>query len=701
MKISYNWLKDYIDIGIPPEKLADILTMAGLSVESVEKLEDDHIFEIEITANRPDWLSYIGVARELSAITGKKLKAPMLGRHCEDAKRPKQSQKERLLRRASPSSQRQISVKIKIEDKDLCPRYTARIIRNVKVGESPDWLKTRLKAMGLRPINNIVDITNFCLFETGEPMHAFDLDRLSASEIIIRKTRPGEKIIVIDGAEKAPDNSTLVIADSSRPIAIAGIMGGLHTEVTSATKNILLEAAFFDPVSIRRSARKLGISTESSYRFERRVDLENILYSSNRAAGLISKLAGGEIGEPVDMGGKAIKKRTVNLRYDRLDKILGVKIARPNVKKILNSLGLRTGSSSNDKLKVSIPSFRYDLNSDIDVIEEVARVYGYDKMPTTIPDIVDQPIGRSSEMIADNEIRSTLTSLGFDEIVTYSFLSKKLLRMSGISDKDIIVIKNPLSSEQEVMRPSLITGMLNTMIWNINRKTKDLKLFELGKIYLKESDNKFIERTNLMIGMTGQIYTGWSGHPRSIMFADLTGALETMLSEFGMDPFSYSLEKTKDERFSRAACAVIKIRGEGIGVAGEIAPKILDSFDIKNKVYVMEISAAALRKYKSVERKFKELPKYPSVLRDLSIIAGHDISHADIILSVKNAGGSLLKDIKLIDRYTGKQIPDGKIGLTYRLEYQDLKKTLEEKSVSDVHAKVLRALEEKLGAKLR
>lgn len=682
MRISYNWLKDYVDVKSPPEKLAELLTMSGFSVESIEKTPDDHIFEVEVTSNRPDCLSVVGIAREVAAITGRKLKIPPLDRHYEAAKRPKQRQ-----------------IIVKIEDKKLCPRYTARIIRNVKVGESPKWLKTKIEAMKLKPVNNIVDITNFCLFETGEPMHAFDLDKISGKEIYIRRAKKGEGITTIDGVNRILESSDLVIADKDRPIAIAGIMGGKSSEVSGSTKNILLEAAYFDPVSVRRTSRRLGISTESSYRFERRVDLENIPYSSARAEALINDMAGGGAGEFQDVGEKKAGVRFVYLNYSKLNKILGVDIAPAKARAILGSLGIKAAPVSKDRIKLRIPHFRYDLQNEIDIVEEAARIYGYERIPETLPDITASHARIPFNMIVDNRIRAVLTSLGLDEIITYSLSGKKVLESAGLSEKEAIEIKNPLSNDQDILRPSLIIGMLNSIRWNINRKTKDLKLFELGNAYLKESAGGFIEKKYLCIGMTGEAHSDWAGGSRRLNFFDLKGALEALFVELGIGSFSF--KDSGDGRFSKAASSAIELGGEPIGVFGEVAGKILGEFDIKDTVYACEICIDPLLKYASLKKAFKELPRYPSAARDLSIIVGKDIKNFEITASIKDAAGSILKGARLIDRYIGKQIPDGKVGLTYRLEYQDLKKTLEEKDVSEAHSRILQALEKNIGAKLR
>ena len=683
MRVSYNWLRDYVDMNISAQKLAQVLTMAGLTVDSIEKKLDDSVLDIEITSNRPDWLSYIGIAREVAAITGKKLKMPSAaGIRGEGARQGARGK-----------------VTVKVEDKKLCPRYTARIIRNVKVGASPGWLKKKIEAAGLRPVNNIVDITNFCLFETGEPMHAFDLDNLSGSAVIIRKAAKGEKIIAIDGAERLLDESMLVIADSALPAAIAGVMGGLKTEVGNQTKDILLEAAYFDPISIRRTSRLLALSTESSYRFERKVDIDNIQYASDRAARLILEIAGGEMGEFIDTGKIRHDKRAISLRYERLNKVTGVDIPPSKTRSILTSLGARVKSLSRSALKLEAPFFRHDLQSEIDLIEEVARVYGYGNIPETIPQIVEKGARLPFDMAVDNKIREILTSLGLSEIITYSLLSKPLLLKAKISDADVIEIKNPLSAEQEVMRPSSIAGMLNSIRHNINRKTKSLRLFELGNVYFKEGADVFKEKRNLSMGVTGLEFTGWTDKSRGVTLFDLKGVVETLFLSLGVVEFS--TREVKDDTFSPAACSSIEVKGEPLGIIGEIDPEVLDNFDIKDRVYIAEIDCEKLLGFVSLEKQFKEPPKYPSVVRDISIVVDKNISNGQVISSIKETAGRILKDAQLIDRYRGVQIPDGKTGLTYRLEYQDLKRTLLDLDVQEVHFRVVRALENNLGARLR
>lgn len=681
MLISYNWLKDYVDIKMPAEKLAQILAMAGLSVDSVEEKGGDSVLELEITSNRPDCLSYIGVAREVAALTGRKLKVPS------------------CVLRTVPSEKTSNAAAIKVDNKKLCPRYTALIIRGVKIGESPKWLKERLESIGLRSVNNVVDITNFCLFETGEPMHAFDLDNITGGTVVIRNAKKGEKITVIDGTERALDENMLVIADSGAPIAIAGVMGGLKTEVGMSTGNILLEAAYFDPISIRRTSRRLALSTESSYRFERKVDMDNIYYTQIRAAQLILEAAGGKIEGYIDIGKAAVTKKIIDLRPERVSKVLGVEIPPAKTKSILLSLGMKQVSSSKNILKLEAPGFRQDLQNEVDLIEEVARVYGYSNIPETLPCVAEKGNRQPIDIIVDNKVRDTLKSSGLSEIITYSLLSRKALAMAKIDDKDAAAVKNPLSAEQELLRPSSIAGMLGVIRYNINRKNSDLKLFELGKVYFKAAGGSFKERRNLTIGLTGEIHDGWIGKPRAVSFFDLKGITETLFMSLGIDDFS--VREASEGPFSPAACATVEVKGEPVGVLGEIDQGVLKNFDIKDKVYVLEIDSESLQRFVSLKKYFNEPMRYPSASRDMSIVVDNSISNAAIISLITDSAGKILKKAKLIDRYRGGQIPSGKTSLTYRLEYQDVSRTLEDKEVQEAHSRVVRALQENLGASLR
>ncbi|NQT22060.1 MAG: phenylalanine--tRNA ligase subunit beta, partial [Candidatus Omnitrophica bacterium] len=441
MKASLSWLKDYVDIKLPADNLANILTMAGIPAEHVEKVGNDWCLEFEITANRSDCLSIIGIAREIAAITGKKLKLP------KDLKR--------MAGKKALSSQR---LQINIKDKKLCPRYTGRIITGIKVVPSPKWMQEKLVSVGLRPVNNIVDITNFLLMETGQPMHAFDLDKIKGN-IEIRKALKGETIKTIDGINQTLEEGMLLIADDKSPIAVAGVMGGIDTEVSRETKNILLESAYFDPISVRRTSRKLKLASESSYRFERKVDFEMVMPASDRAALMINTLAGGKIGKLIDSGSKAVSPISIKFNPEKANVLLGLDIPLKKQKDILKSLDFGVQGKKNI-LKVKVPSFRRDISQEVDITEEIVRIYGYDKISLTIPKMVGHSKLTDKSDIVKAEIRKYLSSMGLNEIITYNLISEEMLKGFSTGESSIVRLVNPLSREQGILTESLIPGIL-------------------------------------------------------------------------------------------------------------------------------------------------------------------------------------------------------------------------------------------------
>ncbi|MFH1995526.1 MAG: phenylalanine--tRNA ligase subunit beta [Candidatus Omnitrophota bacterium] len=587
-----------------------------------------------------------------------------------------------------------------MDDKKLCPRYTARIIRNVKVGPSPAWLVEKLESMGLRPVNNIVDITNFCLIELGEPMHAFDLDKLAGQSIVVRAARGKEKITTIDGIERELDASILVIADSERPVAVAGVMGGLDTEVSSSTKTILLEAAIFDPVSVRRTSRKLGLSTESSYRFERRIDPDIVKAASDRAAQLILKLAGGEAGPFVDRGSSGRKKRLIGLRIDRVRDVLGVTVTPPEIKKIFTGLGLSVRSASTKKFAVAVGGWRGDLTSEIDLIEEVARIYGIGNIPVTTPEFFEQPTRISDKVEVERIARDYLNALGLDEIITYSLVSSRVIDRSGIGGEEALSIANPLSAEQEVMRPSLVPGLLNTVLSNINKGTRDVKCFEIGGVYRKAANRRgFTEEQYVGIAMTGRELAAWKQDIRNCTYFDAKGAVEALFERLGIGDAAFIPGKLP--YIAAGSCADIRIGGTSAGYLGRIADHVAGAFDIKQEVFAAELRLSALLGRVNLSRRYKKPPVYPSVTRDISIVVENRVSNASVIKCIRGEGGSLVKETRPFDRYTGEQIPEGKKNLTYRVEYLDPAKTLEDAEVNEVHSRICGALARELGATFR
>ena len=680
MKISYNRLKEYIKIKESPAKIAELLTKSGSEVKAIGTAGSDSIMDIEITPNRSDCLSYVGIAREASALTGKTVKIP-----------PFRIKKQKALPKA------QFSVDIK--DKDLCPRYTARLIRDVKVGGSPDWLKKKILSMGLRPVNNIVDITNFVLFELGQPMHAFDYDKIRGKSVIVRRAHDGEKLVSIDKLVRKLEKGMLIIADNERPIAIGGIMGGLDTEVTKNTKNILLESAYFDPVSVRRTSFKLALSSESSYRFERSVDPQMVLDASSRAALLIKDICGGKIDELADKGKRPERHRTISLRIEQLNKILNLQLKETYVKKVLKNLGLKPISSKDGVIKVSIPSFRRDISREIDLVEEVSRIYGYENIAVTIPKIVPNPERKSIFWKARKYAREILVSSGLNEVITYSLLSRRLLDKVFGPYPAAITIKNPLSAEQELMRPSLLPGILNVLLHNLNRGIKDLKIFEIANVYCRNLNGGYSEKINLCIALTGLATNDWHGAKRDVTFFDLKGLLEALLSRLGLKDFT--VREKQVSFLAEGVSAEIYYDGKSIGKAGCLSGNIANIFDLSQKVFLAEINFDFLVPFAELDKKFGEIPKFPSIRRDISLIAGERVLFEEIISLVKKRGGEAIDRIELFDRYTGKHIPRGHHGLSFRIEYRDKKRTLTSEEVDKIHSEIRKSLIEVPGITLR
>lgn len=682
MKFTYSWLKDYVDIKLKPQELAEKFTMAGLEIESVEQTDGEWVFQAEVTTNRPDWLSIIGIAREAAAITGSSLRAvyhkPVLPRN--DA----------------------LKADIQILDIQGCPRYTGRIISNVNVGPSPDWLKKRVQSIGLRPVNNIVDITNFVLFETGQPLHAFDLDKLKGKKIIVRRAKENEEIIAIDGSKKKLNQGVLVIADEKSPVAIAGIMGGKDTEVMAATKNILLESAYFDPVITRRASKALGLSSESSYRFERNVDYEGVKTASDRATALILQSAGGSAGKFVDIAKKKYSPVKVSVRTQRVNDLLGIEIPSKEIVKILNSLGLVLSDMNKTKLTFSIPSWRRDLNKEIDLIEEIIRIYGYDRIPVAQPrqiEISDRVFMPALFEFQGN-VRDALIAFGLNEVLTYSLTDKDTDEMfQEQASKSAIRIGNPLGPRLAVLRTNLIAGILGAARWNLNRNINDVKLFEISSVYFSVYNAGAEEKNCLAICISGNRADNWQDSAKPADFYYLKGIVEGLFAKLGIE--NYQIAASDGRIFDIPQSAQILVNAKTAGFFGKVSPQLLAKMDIDKDCFVCQLSLDELLGHKKTEKKFSALPKFPAVYRDISMLTKQGTSCDRITALIKNTAGTLLVDIKLFDVYSGERIPKGHRSFAYRLTYQSPDKTLTDKEVDTVHSNILAALKENLDVQIR
>jgi len=677
MKATYNWLRDFVGIKISAKELAHKLTMAGLEVVSLEKKEDDWILELEITSNRSDCLSVIGIAREVSAITHKRLNAKSL------------MFKEKYIKHKKLKIDQ---LSMEIENKNDCPLYTARLIRDVKVKSSPKWLAKRLENVGVRPVNNIVDITNYVLLETGQPLHAFDYDKLINNKIFVRRAREGERIVTIDGIERELNPEILVISDCKRAVAIAGIMGGKDTEVTEETKNILLESAEFNPLTVRRQRRSLSLATESSYRFERGTNKSNVIFASNRAGELIREISGGILRSFKIEGIPKEKERIVFLNPEDVGKILGKKISSSKIKEILKSLQFKIKQKK--ALEISIPPFRKDIKEEIDLIEEIGRIYGYDDVPLTLPYI---KVSSCKEPIQDkikDIIKLTLLKIGLNEVITYSLTDPDYFK------EEFVGVANPLSKDFSVLRPSLLFSLLKVLQFNLNRGCDSVGIFELAKIYrYKEGRPKEFDTLGILV--LGGFSSDWlRGKTPDWSFFDLKGIVEMVLRDLGVE--DYELKDREIPYLSQAAVLRTKEQIE-FGFLGQIDEKILEKFDIdpKLRVYFSQIQIEDLISSIKLKKEFKPLPLFPSIRRDISLIVKRDISCEQILKILKEKGGELLSTVSLFDRYEGRLIPEDSVSLSFSLEYQSKERTLTNEEVNSLHKEVMEHLIKNLNIKIR
>ncbi|GAN31675.1 MAG: phenylalanine--tRNA ligase subunit beta [Candidatus Brocadia sp. AMX2] len=667
MKISYSWLKEYVDFCLSPQELADKLTNVGLVVADIKPVEDDFCLDIEVTSNRSDCLGIIGIAREVAAAVGGSLhspETPFVTANTEISK----------------------FIDITVEEPILCPRYTARVIRQITVGHSPEWIQKRLKCIGLRPVNNIVDITNYVMMETGQPLHAFDLDKLTEQKIIVRKARSGDEIVVINGARRALFHDMLVIADGRRPVAVAGIMGGKETEVSESTKSVLLECAQFEPRQVRRTSRALGIASDSSYRFERGTDPEGLDHALQRAISLIKDYAGGEIASgAIDIRAGRYEAKKITLRVERLRKVLGVEIKRDVAIDILKKLQFTILNDIDNFIDVEVPSFRGDAYREIDLIEEVARIYGYNNIPTRTS-ITVRGSAKNKYEIVENTTRQFLTSLGFYEVKTFSIVDISPLQSVNLwSDRVGIDIVNPLRQEESRLRTSLLPSLIKTKRYNMNHGTEQIKIFEIAKVYLA-GDKLPDEKTCLSI-------------LADVDFFALKGIVESLLLNLGIvsgsewrgDIGVIGLKLFKNEKSAK-----ISLGEEPLGFLGEA--KELGS---KISSCMVELDMDLLVEKTNFTKKYRPLSQYPPVFRDLAIIVNETHTWDYIEKCIRNTPVNCLREINFFDVYRGKQVPAGKKSVAFNLCFQDHDRTLTSEEVDNAQQIILASLHKTLGADLR
>jgi phenylalanyl-tRNA synthetase beta chain len=682
MKISYNWLGDLVPLTLNPQELADKLTMVGLTVEGIEKHGDDFVIDIDLTSNRPDALCHLGVAREVAVISGTTLKPAGIA-----------------LQEGEEAAETVAS--IEILDTDLCPRYAARIIKGVKVGPSPEWLVKRLEAIGQRSVNNIADITNYVMFELGQPNHAFDLNSLQDKHIIVRRARAGEKIKTLDGVERQLSPDMCIIADTSRPIAIGGVMGGEETEINADTTDVLVESAYFNPASVRQTSRALGLSTEASYRYERGADYDSQVRVADRVAGLIAEIAGGTIlKDAIDVYPQRIEREAVKLRESRIERLSGVRVEIERAAEILTGLQFVVApfAERNELLAVA-PSFRIDISREEDLIEEVVRHAGYDNIQVTLPDWN----GEGQYLPGENHrrrVRNTFVDFGFHEAVSFSFVSGERDRLFRLDSKSTATLSNPIDVNEDEMRASLMTGLLEALQRNFHQGRRDVKLFELGRVFKAGNDNiRPDEREILGLVMSGEVLNNaWRGS-RQIDFYDLKGVIEAVTGGFNVSGFT--IERASVEYLHPGQSAVLQRDGEVIARFGRLHPRIASLYKFRQPVFVGEIEFGSLLELATNQVAYKALPRFPGVSRDISALVPDEHSWGNIEKAIRDLGIREIVSVTIFDMFKGKDMPEGLRSLAFRVAYRSDERTLTDEEVTGMHERVRGLLEQHFAAQLR
>jgi len=680
MKISLDWIREFVAVDLPRAELVDKLTMIGLVADTVEEKDGDLILDLETYANRPDTLGHLGVAREIGAMLG----LPLLERDWPIAE---------LAESTADIADVQITAEA------LCPRYCGLVVRGVPVGPSPDWLRRRIETMGLRPINNIVDVSNYVLFATGQPIHTFDFGRIGGGRIVVRKAKRGETLVDLEGRtlELGPD--MLVIADESRPVALAGIIGGQASGITESTRDVFIESANFDPVSIRKTAKKLGLSTDASYRFERGADIGYAPRAALMAASVLTQMGGQASRGLIDRYPRPYKPKSVRLRLRRTTELLGVAIPESFVVEVLARLGFRLESSHHGVWRVEAPTFRVDVSREADLVEEVARFYGYDRIPSELTpvDSFAPVVNRKRERLA--RIRETLLGQEFDEVINWSFADPDR-ETAAASGRSAVPIQNPISNRASVLRTTLLPGLLENAAWNLNRGLEGVHVFETGNVYYWGDDEKHREDLHLGLLSTGLLPgAGFAAPAAETDFYVVKGALEAVSEALRFDPVSF--EERDHPSFEPGRAVAVLYKGQEVGRLGLLRRAFAATSSVDRAVYAAEIDLAAL--FEKTPRPFQyvPVPKLPGVVRDLSFLLDRDIAYGEVARVLSRLNQPLLESFALVDRFAGPPVPADKVSLTIRLHFRHPQRTLVAGEVDRAAGEIVGHLRSALDIQLR
>jgi phenylalanyl-tRNA synthetase beta chain len=670
MKILLNWLNDYVETGLSANQIAEILSDLGFPCEGIEPFYDDVLIDVEITSNRGDCLSYIGIARELAAATGRELKMPAVELDEMDKDVTE-------------------FAGVDIIEPDLCGRYTARIIENVKIAQSPDWLRKRLEAVDMRSVNNVVDATNYAMMETGQPPHAFDYAKINDGKIIVRKAVAGERLTSIDSTQCDLDTNMLVIADTQGPVGIAGVMGGLDTEVSETTSTVLLEDAYFDPVSIRTTSRRLILPSEAAFRFERIVDIEMVDWASKRTAQLIAQLAGGKVAKGVvDIYPKKPEQKEVSLRFSRLSRLLGIDVPGEEVVRILSALSFEP-QSKDDLIVCSVPSWRSDVYREVDLIEEIARVYSYNKVPTERKIKIEVvPVDTRQKLLGS--LGTYLNGCGFYETINVGFIDNSVAEIFTKEDVNkSLAVKDVSRKSANLLRQRLMGSLLAVLKTNLNAKNQPCRIFEIADTFVPkpaQDGGLPIEKTKLALACDSDL-------------RDLRGVIEGLVKSIDRD--AQIVFAPADLSWAQTGAQII-VNSKTIGVSGIVSQAVREKFDFKDlSPCAAELEFEQLLTLQRGAVKVKPLPRFPAIQRDLSIIVDEKIPWADVVNAVESKAPDQLEEDKFVGIYRGKGIPAGKKSVTLSLQFRDEDGTLTHQTVDDFEAHIVEGLAESVGAGLR
>ncbi len=686
MRVPFSWLKEFVDVKLSPEKVAERLTMSGLEVEALERLGKDAVFELGVTPNRSDCLSVVGVAREVSAITGSKFKGLQV-----------------KAQKGGTKIGKRLSVAIKSQKR--CPRYSARVIEGVKVGPSPSWMAARLAAAGVRSINNIVDATNYVMLETGQPLHAFDKALIGGDKIIVRLTDGDSEFTTLDGVARKLSKEDLLICDAQGPVALAGVMGGENSEVRDSTTSLVLESAYFEPTGVRRTSKRLGLSSESSRRFERGVDPNGVIDALTRLTELILETAGGEASSDwIDLYPKKISPKRIRITVGETNRILGTKLTQQQIVSHLQSLGFSTTKLKGGAVSTRVPTCRPDLTRSIDVIEEVARVYGYDSIEETMPRVTMSAVVRPRFTEQTERVRNSLIDSGLSEAVLYGFIGPETLAAFSEVGPAPVKLENPLSQDQSVMCTTLLPGLMDALRLNLNRQRGDVRLFSFQRVFHRPASiGPSDEPLTLAGAMTGRRYPGsWERSKETLDFYDAKGVVEGVLDSLGLTDGAIYQRGQAPTFLHPGKFAYIIYEGRRIGFVGELHPDTAAKWALGQEVYVFELRFELLAELSQTrEHRNKEYSKFPFMTRDISITIDDQIPLVEVEKVISDAASKLLDDVSVFDVYQGKGIPAGQRSLGIALRFSREDRTLTDEEVTQAQEEILGRLSSRLGAQLR